>query len=65
MDLVFECQILVFEWEGFELKSFWKDTSMYVCVYREREREKDAYQPTAESVSQPAVTWCNICHRTG
>jgi len=28
---------VVFELEGFTLKSFWKDTSVCVCVKRERE----------------------------
>jgi len=33
VDLVFECRSVEFEWEGFGLKSFWKDTSVYECVY--------------------------------
>ena len=37
MNLVLKCRMLVFEWERFGLKSFWKDTSLhthtYVCMY--------------------------------
>jgi len=31
--LVFEFWISIFEWEGFELESFWNYTSVCLCVY--------------------------------
>ena len=32
--------MLIFEWEGFGLKSFWKDTSLSLYIMRENERER-------------------------
>ena len=32
MNLILECQRVIFELEGFMLKSFWKDTRLSVCV---------------------------------
>jgi len=40
VNLVFECRMLIFEWEGFGLESFWNDTSLSLSL-RERERERE------------------------
>jgi len=32
MDLVFECRMLVFEWEEFGLESFWNCTSLFLYI---------------------------------
>jgi len=32
VDFVFECRWVVFELEGFRLKSFWKDTSTHTHI---------------------------------
>ena len=39
MDLVFDCRRVEFEQEEFGLKSFWKDTSLFLSLYIYIERE--------------------------
>ena len=60
-DLVLGCHRAVFEWEGFSLESVQNDTSLSLCVCV-CVCGVTVPQPTAERVSQPAVTWLNICY---
>jgi len=65
VDLVFEYQRVEFEWEGFGVKSFWKDTSlslslsMCVCVCG------SIPQSPAERDSQLAATCRHLSSTSG
>ena len=61
VDLVFECLMLVFEWEGFGLKFFWKNTSLYVCVWKWR--QNSIYMHVRVYMKMKAKLYLYVCAR--
>ena len=49
--------MLTFEWEGFDLESVWKDTSLSLSLYVCVEREESVPQSPAE---RDSLCWRNV-----